>query len=74
MMPYPLWRIRAWVKHPRTSLAIWRKRRAFPEIGERITYHDEPTTVIAIDEYGDVQIADGNWVSWMHCCGKIRKE
>lgn len=73
LIPGPVWRTWRRLKHPRQSYYFWKKERAYPIVGERITYHDEPHIVTALDDNGwDVQIDTGEWVSWQHCCGSLR--
>jgi hypothetical protein len=74
VIPHWLWLKWRHAGHPVSTYYRWRKWRAFPVVGERITYHDEPHTVIALDDADpeSVQIDTGEWVSWMHCCGSLR--
>lgn len=73
LVPRWLWLTWHRLRHPVGSYRRWKKACAYPVVGERITYHDEPHLVIAEDDNGlDVQIDTGEWVSWMHCCGSLR--
>jgi hypothetical protein len=73
LIPRWLWLTWHRLRHPVHTYYIWKKERAFPVVGEKITYHDEPHTVIGVKEHRlDVQIDTGEWVSWMHCCGSLR--
>lgn len=63
------------LRHPIDAYFIWLKWHRFPKVGENITYHDAgPYRVLATDDYGDVMLDTGEWVSWRHCCGSLRNK